>query len=93
MVSMRRARDNELATAMHLWAQAACRLDPHFKSLYAAQRARGHGHARTLRGVADRLLRVAVGVLKSGQPYDPARLPGGSPKKDSAQLRKSAKAA
>ena len=75
LVLMRRARDVDLAVAVHMWAAAACRLDPHWKSQYAAMRARGHNHARALRGVADRLLRVATGVLKSGQPYDASRLP------------------
>jgi transposase len=71
MVAMRRARDAELTNAVYLWAWAATRLDPGFKARYAALRAKGHNHARALRGLADRLLYLAIGVLKSGRPYQP----------------------
>jgi hypothetical protein len=39
---------------------------------YAALRARGRSDGRALRGVVDRLLAVAVAMLRSGTLYDPA---------------------
>ena len=47
--------------------------DPRSRQKYAALRARGHGHARALRSVADRLLAVACAMLAAGTPFDPNR--------------------
>lgn len=69
MVVMRRACDGDLRDAVHMWAWSATQLDPTCKAHYAHLRAKGHSHARALRGLADRLLRIAIGVLKSGTPY------------------------
>ena len=46
--------------------------DPHSHEHYAALRGRGQSHGRALRGVVDRLLAVAVAMLRSGTLYDPA---------------------
>ncbi|MCP4243706.1 MAG: IS110 family transposase [bacterium] len=78
MVSMRRARNSSLAAAVHLWGEIAVRHDEHSKAHYARLRAAGHNHARSVRGVTDRLCKVAIGMLKSGQPYDPKRRLGPS---------------
>jgi hypothetical protein len=47
---------------------------------YAALRARGHGHGRALRSIADRLLAVACAMLETRTIFDP-NLP---PKRTSA---------
>jgi transposase len=73
-VSMRRACNHRLRFALFHWARAAIPLCPLVKEHYRRLRARGHTHARALRGVGDRLLRIAVGVLKSGQPFERSRL-------------------
>jgi hypothetical protein len=41
------------------------------RAKYDALRAKGHGHARSLRSVADRLLKVACTMLNSGTLFDP----------------------
>ena len=49
-------------------------LPPHDgRSLYWAMRARGHGHQRALRGLADRLLACLIATLREDVLYDPAR--------------------
>ena len=40
---------------------------------YRSLRARGHGHARALRSVADRLLNIACAMLRDGVCFDPQR--------------------
>lgn len=70
-VIMRRACNPRLRTAVHHWAQAAIRYDARSRAHYAKLRAKGHGYARCLRGVGDRLLKLAVAVLASGKPFDP----------------------
>ena len=47
--------------------------DPLSKAKYAALRARGHGHARALRGVANRLLGVVCAMLENQTVFNPAR--------------------
>ena len=69
-VHMRYACNRRLRNAVHHWAWNATLVDPHFARLYTDMRGRGLTHARALRGVADRLLNVAVAVLKKGTPYD-----------------------
>ena len=73
VVRMRLACNSRLQQAMYCWGQGAVRLDPHTRAHYARLRAAGHGHARALRGVGDRLLRVLVVLLTTGTCYDAAR--------------------
>jgi hypothetical protein len=40
------------------------------RAKYEALRARGHGYARALRSVADRLLNVACAMLRDGTLFD-----------------------
>ena len=47
--------------------------DPVSRAKYQALRSRGHGHARSLRSVADRLLNVACAMLRDGTCFDPHR--------------------
>lgn len=70
-VLMRRAVDMRLRNALYHWARTAVQHDPTSKAKYAALRARGHGHARSLRSVADRLLAVACAMLTTHTPFNP----------------------
>ncbi len=72
VVVRRLAAHNRLRDALYHWAGVAIQHDPISKAKYAALRARGHGHARALRSVADRLLAVACAMLQSQTPFAPA---------------------
>ena len=72
LVSMRRSCNHRLRTAVFHWARNSIRLDPHARAHYDRLRQR-HGHARALRGVADRLLSMLTAMLTTGTLYDPAR--------------------
>lgn len=72
-VSMRRACIPRLREAVYHWARVATQHDPRTKAHYATLRSKGRSHGRALRGVADRLLKLLISMLTSGQPYDPAR--------------------
>ena len=71
MVVRRHACNRRLRNATYYWAQTAVRYDPISKVKYEALRAKGHGHARALRSITDRLLNVACAMLKSGTLFDP----------------------
>ena len=62
-VLFRRARSQPLNNALHHWARIAVLRDPHSKDHYDRLRSRGHGHARALRGVMDRILPTAIAML------------------------------
>lgn len=72
-ILMRRARSLPLNNALHHWARIAVLRDAHAKSHYDRLRAKGHSHARALRGVMDRILAVAVAMLRDRTFYDPSR--------------------
>ena len=72
-ILMRRARSLPLNNALHHWARVAVLREPHFKQHYDRLRARGHSHARALRGVMDRILAIAVAMLRDQTLYDLAR--------------------
>lgn len=71
-VVMRRSCNGRLRSALFHWARTSIRLDAHCRAHYGRLRQR-HGHARALRGVADRLLGILVAMLTSRTLYDPAR--------------------
>ena len=71
IVVRRLAAHHRLRDAVYHWARVAAQRDPHSKEKYQALRARGHGHARALRSVADRLLNVACAMLRAGTVFDP----------------------
>jgi len=71
MVMRRRACNQRLSNAAFYWAQTAARCDPASQAKYEALRARGHGHARALRSVIDRLLYVACAMLENRTLFDP----------------------
>lgn len=72
-VVRRQACSLRLREAVYHWSRVATMHDPRAKSHYAQLRAKGHTHGRALRGVADRLLNILVGMLKTGTLYDPTR--------------------
>jgi hypothetical protein len=59
-----------LSNAVFHWARTAIQHDATSRAKYEALRARGHGHARALRSVADRLLCVACAMLEKGTLFD-----------------------
>ena len=72
LVSMRRSCNGRLRAAVFHWARNSIRLDLHCRAHYQRLRQR-HGHARALRGVADRLLDVLVSMLTTRTLYDSQR--------------------
>lgn len=75
IVMRRRACHPRLANAVYFWAKCAVRRDIVSKAKYEALRARGHGYARALRSVADRLLNVACAMLRDGTLFNRALAP------------------
>jgi transposase len=71
IVVRRHACDRRLQTAVYHWARVAIQHDPISRQRYAELRRRGHGHARALRGVADRLLYVLCTLLQRQTLFDP----------------------
>ena len=74
IVSRRLAAHDRLRDAAYHWARVAAQRDPASRAKYQALRSRGHGHARSLRSVADRLLNVACAMLRDGACFDPHRV-------------------
>ena len=72
-VLLRRARSQPLNNALHHWARIAVLRDPHSKQHYDRLRSRGHSYARALRGVMDRILSVAMAMLRDRTLYDPSQ--------------------
>ena len=70
LVLMRRSCNHRLRAAVFHWARTSIRRDARSRAQYQRLRQR-HNHARALRGVADRLLRVLVTMLGTGTTYDP----------------------
>jgi hypothetical protein len=62
-----------LRQALYHWSRVSIQQDRAARAYYDALRARGHGHARALRSVADRWLRILVAMLTSRTLYDPSR--------------------
>ena len=73
VVIMRYACNHHLQTALYHWARGCLQRDPRSRAHYAQLRRAGHGNARALRGVADRMLTVLIATLKTQMPYDATR--------------------
>jgi len=73
IVLMRRGVNERLRNALYHWARVSVVFDPQSKKRYAAMRACGHSHGRTLRGMADRWLKVLTSMLTTRTLYDPQR--------------------
>ena len=69
-VVMRRVCQPRLRVALHISALQAIRMDPKLHDLYIRARARGQTVGRAIRNIADRLLFLAVWLLKRNQLYD-----------------------
>jgi transposase len=69
-VIRRLACNRRLQSAVHHWSRVALQHDAATRRRYDALRQRGHGHARALRGVGDRLLLALCATLKHQMPYD-----------------------
>jgi transposase len=74
-VLMRRGVNERLRNALYHWARVSVVFDPQSKKRYAAMRACGHSHGRTLRGMADRWLKVLTSMLTTRTLYNPQRSP------------------
>ena len=73
IVLMRRSVNHRLRQALYHWTRVSVVWDPSSKKTYAALRATGKSHGRTLRGIADRLLKVLISMLSNNTLYDPQR--------------------
>ena len=73
VVLRRHAANPRLVAAAHFWGQGAIRSDAAARHHYQQLRSTGHRYARALRGVVDRLLAVAIAMLRDRTLYDPAR--------------------
>lgn len=72
-VQMRYACKQRLRQALYHWARTSLQLDAAARAYYDALRRRGHHHARALRSVADRWLRILIAMLNAGTLYDASR--------------------
>ena len=72
-VHMRYACKWRLRQALYHWSRVSIQHDAAARAYYDGLRARGHSHARALRSVADRWLRILVAMLTTGNVYDPSR--------------------
>lgn len=73
IVVRRLAVNHRLQNAVYHWAFAALQRDPRSRAKYDTLRQRGHGHARALRSVADRLLAMLCAMLSTQTLFDPNR--------------------
>ena len=69
-VAMRQFCQPRLRVALHLSAMQAIRIDPKLHDLYVRARARGHTVGRAIRNIVDRLLFLAVQLLRKNELYD-----------------------
>ena len=74
IVTRRQAAHDRLRDAAYHWARVAAQRDRVSHDKYRSLRARGHGHARALRSVADRLLNVACAMLRDRTCFDSHRV-------------------
>lgn len=72
-VHMRYACKGRLRQALYHWARTSIQCDRAARTYYDQARERGHNHARALRGLADRWLRILTAMLKTRTLYDPSR--------------------
>ena len=73
LVLRRRASNPRLVNAAYFWGQGAIKADAAAGRHYHQLRSKGHKHARALRGVVDRLLTVAIAMLRDRTLYDASR--------------------
>jgi transposase len=78
-VHMRYACKGRLRAAAYHWSRVSIQCDQAARTYYDGLRKRGHSHARALRSVADRWLRILIAMLTSDSLYDPARFTAVAP--------------
>jgi transposase len=69
-VTARYVHNDRLVDALNAQAFAALSASPGARAFYDQQRARGHGHNDALRRLANRLVGILHGCLKTRTPYD-----------------------
>lgn len=69
-VRARHIRNRRLADALHWWAFNAISRSPGARALYDRRRAAGDTHSGALRVVANRLVAILHGCLRTRTPYD-----------------------
>jgi len=72
-VHMRYACKHRLRNALYHWSRVSIQRDEAARAYYDDLRTRGHGHARALRSVADRWLRILIAMLMTRTLYDASR--------------------
>lgn len=72
-VHMRYACKRRLRQALYHWARTSIQRDRAARAYYDRLRARGHSHARALRSIGDRWLRILIAMLKTRTLYDASR--------------------
>ncbi len=70
-VHARFIHNNRLVNALDLYASAATLHDPHVRAYYDQLRARGAGHHAALRQIANRMVGILHGCLKTHTHYNP----------------------
>lgn len=70
IVRARHIRNRRLADALHWWAFNAITRSPGARALYDHRRAAGDTHSGALRVVANRLVAILHGCLRTHTPYD-----------------------
>jgi transposase len=75
-INMRHACSPRLRRAVYYWASTSINCDSRSRQQYDALRTSGHHHARALRGLADRLLRVLISILKQQTTFSRLRRQG-----------------
>lgn len=70
IVRARHVRNRRLADALHWWAFNAITRSPGARALYDQRRAAGDTHSGALRVVANRLVGILHGILKTRTPYN-----------------------
>ena len=70
IIRARHVRNRRLADALHWWAFNAITRSPGARQLYDQRRAAGDTHSGALRAVANRLVGILHGCLRTRTPYD-----------------------
>ena len=73
-VHMRQACKRRLREAVYHWARTSIQHDALARDYYRRLRGRGHNHARALRSVGDRWLRILIAMLQNRTLYDATKL-------------------
>lgn len=59
-----------IRAVLYMCAKTAVIHDPHLRSIYAKQRAKGMGYDQAIGVIMHKMLRIIWGILKSGKKYD-----------------------